>query len=67
MHAPISEFGATEDGVTRAFKAAKAFRDALQALISVCRTAGFTIGLETEESTATAEVTAAPPSRTPAS
>lgn len=50
MQEPSPEFGIPENNKTRAFAAVKAFRDALQALISVSRTAGFTIGLETVES-----------------
>jgi hypothetical protein len=50
MHEPTSEFGIPEDTATQAFKAVKAFRDALQALISVSRAAGFRIGLQTTES-----------------
>jgi len=50
MKEPTSEFGFPEENVTRAFKAVKAFRDALQALISVSRTIAFTIGFETGES-----------------
>jgi hypothetical protein len=50
MQEPSSEFGAPEDNSMKAFAAVKAFRDALQALISVSRTAGFTVGLETVES-----------------
>lgn len=49
MEEPAPEFGTPENNATQAFKAVKAFRDALQALISVSRTAGFTIGLETIE------------------
>lgn len=58
MTEPTSEFGFAEDNVTRAFKAVKAFRDALQGLISVSRTAGFTIGLETEGSGETEQAAA---------
>ncbi len=50
MKEPTSEFGFPEENVARAFKAVKAFRDALQALISVSRTIAFTIGFETGES-----------------
>lgn len=49
MQEPNPAFGFSESNTTRAFKAVQAFRDALQALISVSRTAGFTIGLETDE------------------
>ena len=49
MKEPTSEFGFPEENVTRAYKATKAFRDALQALISVSRTIAFTIGFETGE------------------
>ncbi len=49
MQEPSSAFGVPENDTTRAFKAVQAFRDALQALISVSRTAGFKIGLETDE------------------
>jgi len=47
MKEPTSEFSTPEEGAARAFKAVKAFRDALQALISVSRTIAFTIGFET--------------------
>jgi hypothetical protein len=50
MKEPTSEFGLPEEDMTRAFKAVRAFRDAMQALISVSRTIAFTIGFETEES-----------------
>jgi hypothetical protein len=49
MKEPTSELGFAEDSVTRAFKAVRAFRDALQALISEARTIAFTIGFETGE------------------
>ena len=50
MKEPTSEFGFPEEDATRAFKAVKAFRDALQALISVSHTIAFKVGLETGES-----------------
>lgn len=56
MQEPPSEFRGQEDNTMRAFTAVKAFRDALQALISVSRAAGFTIGLETVESSEAEEV-----------
>lgn len=39
----------SEDTVIRAFHAANAFRDALQTLLTVARSAGFTVGMEAEE------------------
>lgn len=50
MKEPASEFGFAEENETRAFKAVRAFRDAMQALISVSRTIAFTVGFETGES-----------------
>ena len=50
MKEPVSEFASPEESAARAFKAVKAFRDALQALISVSRTIAFTIGFETGQS-----------------
>lgn len=49
MKEPTSEFGFPEEGAARAFKTVKAFRDALQALVSVSHTIAFTIGFETAE------------------
>jgi predicted nucleic acid binding AN1-type Zn finger protein len=49
MQEPTTELTFSEEIAIRAFQAANAFRDALQALIAVARTAGFTIGLETED------------------
>jgi hypothetical protein len=39
----------SEDAVTRAFQAANAFRDALQSLVTVARSAGFTVGMEADD------------------
>ncbi len=55
MQAPLSELNASENEATRAFKAVKAFREALQALIGLSRATGFTIGLETKDADAPAE------------
>lgn len=49
LRKPTTDLEIVEDHVVMAFKAVKAFRDALQALISVSRTAGFRIGVETTE------------------
>lgn len=66
MKEPTSEFNFPEENLTRAFKAVKAFRDAMQALISVSRTIAFTIGFETGES-GEAEETAAKHAGSPSS
>ena len=58
MKEPTSELAVPEDSTTRAFKAVRAFRDALQALISASRTIAFTIGFETGESSEAGEDTA---------
>lgn len=50
MKEPTSELISPEDSAVLAFKAVRAFRDALQALISASRTIAFTIGFETEKS-----------------
>jgi hypothetical protein len=50
MKEPTSEFAVSEESAMLAFKAVRAFRDALQALISASRTIAFTIGFETGES-----------------
>lgn len=55
MKEPTSELVFPEDNSIRAFKAVRAFRDALQALVSVSRTIAFTIGLETTQSEESAE------------
>ena len=55
MQAPLSELNVSETDATRAFKAVKAFREALQALIGLSRATGFTIGLETKDADAPAE------------
>ena len=55
MQAPASDLNTPETGAMRAFKAVNAFREALQALIGLSRTTGFTIGLETKESGAAEE------------
>lgn len=55
MKEPMSEFAAPEESAILAFKAVRAFRDALQALISASRTIAFTIGFETEKSGEVAE------------
>jgi hypothetical protein len=66
MKEPTSEFNFPEENLTRAFKAVRAFRDALQALISVSRSIAFTIGFETGE-TGDAEETAAKQAGSPSS
>lgn len=49
MQEPSAPVAFTEDAVTRAFQAANAFREALQTLVTVSRSAGFTVGMEAEE------------------
>ena len=49
MREPPSGLAFSEDSVIRAFQAANSFRDALQALMSLARSARFTIGMEAEE------------------
>jgi hypothetical protein len=49
MREPTPALAFSEDTVIRAFHAANAFRDALQTLLTVARSAGFTVGMETEE------------------
>lgn len=51
MREPPSGLAFSEDSVIRAFQAANSFRDALQALLSLARSARFTIGVEAEERT----------------
>lgn len=49
MREPPSGLTFSEDSVIRAFQATNSFRDALQALMSLARSARFTIGMEAEE------------------
>jgi hypothetical protein len=49
MHEPSAGLAFSDDAVVRAFQAANAFRDALQSLVTVARSAGFTVGMETKE------------------
>ncbi|HVB34893.1 MAG TPA: hypothetical protein VNJ52_11055 [Patescibacteria group bacterium] len=52
MQEPSAALAFSEDSVIRAFQAANAFRDALQTLVTVARSAGFTVGMEAEERSA---------------
>jgi len=49
MQEPSVALAFSEDAVIRAFQAANAFREALQTLVTVSRSAGFTVGMEAEE------------------
>lgn len=48
MQEPSAGLVFSEDAVIRAFQAANAFRDALQTLVTVAHSAGFTVGMEAE-------------------
>lgn len=48
MREPPSSLPFSEDSVIRAFQAASSFRNALQALMSLARSARFTIGMEAD-------------------
>lgn len=54
MHEPSGALPFSEDAVIRAFHAAHAFRDALQTLVTVAHSAGFTVGMEAEDSSPSA-------------
>lgn len=49
MHEPSATLLFSEEAVNRAFQAANAFRDALQSLVTVAHSAGFTVGVEAGE------------------
>lgn len=48
MRESSAPLGFSEDASIRAFHAAHAFRDALQTLLTVARSARFTVGMEVE-------------------
>lgn len=49
MQEPSASVAFSENAVVQAFQAASAFREALQALVTVSRSVGFTVGMEAEE------------------
>ena len=55
MQEPSGVLVFSEDAVIRAFQAATAFREALQTLVTVSRSAGFTVGMEAQEESSGAE------------